>query len=202
MGAISDATEMQHSAPNGLDFSLMNCSNSEKSIATDMATMGTVDSNNNIKQEESEQTEQMSFQAKKDLFQSKSSSPNLCRTRSESGISPPPFERSNSLPGLSSSQPSQQLSLMQPHFASSSFYDPRSHPTIEEQVSGSIGEYNYRPITVFRHCWPVGEPKWACLHAHIYSIRCCCHLWRLGYRPVTYNHSITIVAQADSHSGN
>lgn len=141
MGAINDATEAQTGTSTAVDSeSLLNGAigtNSEKSIALDMAAKGTVDSNNNNpeKQLNVDEPEGMSFH-KKDLFQSKSSSPNRCRADSESRPPlVPSFQRSNSVPGFSSSQHAQQLSPRSPHFASSAFYDPQSHPTIEEQVS-------------------------------------------------------------------
>lgn len=135
MGAINDATTVVDSE------SLLNGAtgtNSEKSIPFDMAIKGTVDSNNNNPEKplNGDEPEDMSFHKKKDLFQSKSSSPNRCRADSESRPPPvPSFQRSNSVPGFSSSQHAQQLSPRSPHFASSAFYDPQAHPTIEEQVS-------------------------------------------------------------------
>lgn len=154
MGAINDGSETQNgTSVNAVSSSsaLLNgdnggqSTNSEKSIASDMATLGTVDSNNNNQEnvpvngnETSENVEKVSFEKKKEMFQSKSSSPNLCRTESESRLPPlsPHFQRCNSVPGTySSSENNQQMSPRQPHFASSSFYDPREHPTIEEQVS-------------------------------------------------------------------
>lgn len=155
MGAINDGTETQNgtTSVNAVNSSsaLLNgdnggqSTNSEKSIASDMATLGTVDSNNNNQESvlvngdaAAESDEKMTFEKKKEIFQSKSSSPNLCRTESESRLPPlsPHFQRCNSVPGTySSSENNQQMSPRQPHFASSAFFDPREHPTIEEQVS-------------------------------------------------------------------
>ena len=111
-----------------------------------MATLGTVDSNNNNQEKVNDVVdastaiageETLSFEKKKEVFQSKSISPNICRAESESRVPPQPhFQRCNSVPGsFSSSQNNQQMSPRQAHFSSSSFYDPREHPTIEAQVS-------------------------------------------------------------------
>lgn len=120
--------------------------NSEKSIASDMATLGTVDSNNNNQEKVNDVVdastaiageETLSFEKKKEVFQFKSISPNICRAESESRVPPQPhFQRCSSVPGsFSSSQNNQQMSPRQAHFSSSSFYDPREHPTIEAQVN-------------------------------------------------------------------
>ena len=119
------ATDAPDNAANGLVLSLKNGTSSEKSIATNMTTVS--DLNNECL---------MSIEMNKNKFQNKSNSPKPCRTQSvESKQSSSLFQRSNSMPGCSSSQPNQQLSPRKPNFTSSSFYDPRSHPTIEEQVS-------------------------------------------------------------------
>lgn len=171
METINGSNEIMENQMNVSNCVPMEASSSmDKSTTMSSETMANVDSNNNNNNNDEMKCQQQdpmctnvshdySIESKPDIFHSKTSQ-TIRQSHSETRISSSPFQRTNSVPGNTTnrSYSNEPLSPKQPMFASSSFYDPRTHPTIEEQVSDRsmllIGiSHCHQPESLYPYCY-------------------------------------------------